>query len=675
MASTIGHLVEQCDDWEEKISEDNLSKLTSLLVEGSTGGSSVAKEDVVRGVQLVADLARADDNRTALSAPAILTSVAALYKHYVRASIGEVTHDTIPNGVLQCTRATGNLCYFNSGNRAIFASEGTVPVVSEVLVAAATHGNATLVRVAAGVVANLAFENDDVQDVLSQSPDIHKIIFGAFFDCDGDEDIDTVTRAVTNIVQAPRQWPTLSSGGFFDRIATIIQLGSSPLRLRIATILTTAFNDASKDELAAVIPTLVLNHNFVQSIIAAVASPTVEEVAVEAVELAKQNELPSYATRPPLQRQVVGLLLSKLAESESPDVQAVFVSQWPRLLSLIPSDDIIAFRCAALCLGYLGFHSGEVRQLIFDNLPHFVAALAGQRLPKGDTDVQMGLTMLLAVTIEGPERVQAIVDNNAHTVLLEFLDQQYDPRVVHQALGALRNLSIPAVQKPVLVQCGAVPLITEVLNFSRDVTILYSAVVALRSLLAYREPAHLAAIVDGTAVVPTLVSLWERHWEAGTERVLWEAARALSIVIRDGRGDVCRTHNAVDKPLATLICSAYAPLRQEGWAAVVALAESAAVDSDPLVAVLNAIDNDLQPSLEEIGAFGEQALLLLLKAVTSDDCTFTLRQLNLAKAGLTDTVVPAIRAFLQTPKGASIVQTNVTGNEFSDANLSFFSSL
>jgi hypothetical protein len=618
------HLLESlAADWDEDASESDIQSLRQLF-ELSFQVSPATEAPLTLLLRTAADMARHEPNRGRLSGDAICRTIVSVCQQALHANLAGLS--------LQCVRCFGNLCYEQTQNRLTFSDLGVYGLL-ETIVAAPD-----MMRLVAAVVANLLSEEDRAMSEIFKHPRLLNALVTAFI---ANADLDTLNRAIGNLV-VPVNTPALIEAGVFERLLEIIPRAPSAARTQTINLLTELFESDEKEFLPALSEFLIFRSNFINLVLGILEHPLAEETAQEAVELREQAQLPYFATRPPLTRQKLGMILAALASSN--ETATPFLPTLERLLHLVTqTHDIIARRCAAHVLGCLTIHSPTVASFNRQHAPAFLDTMVSQVLPDGDCEIQVGVMLVLGNFIQQVEDSQALMALGAHELLTQFLDQQYDPRVVHLTLGTLLKLSLPAEHKPLIASPAFVKGVEGVLNHSRDVTILYAAVSCLRSLLSLHDTELQGRILDAAPIVETFIGLWDRIWQSGTERVLWEVSRIMAHLIIDGWFQRLQAAGAVEKPLATLISSPHALLRTEGWKAIHTIlaqgsSSSAAAAQAPLVAILNNINRETTTALDASHLPDPSLPPVLCAALQDPTCEFHPQSLSLANNPLADHV-------------------------------------
>ena len=616
MTSTFDFLTQLSEDWEDTLSTDSVQRLEQLSEELGKGEALSASqhEEATLLLQTIADVCRNEDNRLLFTHDALpFLPIVSCLRAALSLGLGACA--------LQCLRAASNLCYEHTANRLKFLHASAVPLLPSALALP------DLLRPCAAFVANLASEEDPCLAALLDTPEVLQPLLAAFLAA---ADVDTVNRAVVNLLQAPAfslQRPPEAQGHFAALLA-LLSSPAHPARPHAVAIFTALLADPRQAD-PAVLPLLrrfaahlLADLKAVPLLLDALSRPCPDEAQL----LAEQADLPYFAERKPLPRQQVGLLLALVVPLAEEDALARhFEAALPQLLAMATSrQDLIAQRCAAACLGALVLESPAARGFCAEHLQLLLDAMAAQELPHADTDTQVGLMLALANTLDAKERSEQYVALGAPRVLIKFLDQQYDPRVVHLVLGTFQKLTLDPAHKRLAVELGIVPAVDAVLNTSRDVTILFSAVSILRSLVALHDPEFQRPLVQEAPVLATLGSLWERVWEKGTERVLYEAARILAHLIVDGWAQACMEKNVVHQPLASLLSSPHEILRNEAWRAISVLFADASLDRAVLFCnILNAIDTKETTALNLSKLPHIEVLLpIILESLQASSCRF-----------------------------------------------------
>eukprot|EP00012_Vannella_robusta_P008886 CAMPEP_0206198296 /NCGR_PEP_ID=MMETSP0166-20121206/9556_1 /ASSEMBLY_ACC=CAM_ASM_000260 /TAXON_ID=95228 /ORGANISM="Vannella robusta, Strain DIVA3 518/3/11/1/6" /LENGTH=460 /DNA_ID=CAMNT_0053616129 /DNA_START=83 /DNA_END=1462 /DNA_ORIENTATION=- len=214
--------------------------------------------------------------------------------------------------------------------------------------------------------------------------------------------------------------------------------------------------------------------------------------------------------------------LSTLAENEK--VKSIFEEKG--VLQAVMEDiekivDPDPLSSALQVLGFLAAHD-ECMNTIFQSFSVFI------RLGKHeDANVKTYTAMILGNISRTDEYCARLAEAGAIPILKDLCGE--DTRVQHLALGALRNIAIPATNKEaVLNEPGILEAINKCLVDSNNAHVLFNAVLLMK-ILAVGGENFMEKIIQAETL-QAVEKLLDRKLEEGQERIHYEAARFLVLI-------------------------------------------------------------------------------------------------------------------------------------------------
>jgi len=502
------------------IPQETLDELINALSEDDVELSS-------RILNYIGDLTRENGNRDFIGAQ----------QNVVEKVVKLLYSDTAASNF--AARVVANLSYQHEQNRKVVVDLGAAPQLVKLL--QSTQDSAAQ-RNIIGAIANVSFVEDELQKQIVDLGVMELLL--NLLNSDNDGVVIMSLRALANIVDTTTRevWNNLQG------LRKVVEILFSDRELEQDTLsaLSTILLDSTEE---------------------LVAFASTDDWLQKLHLLSRDNEDEDI-------RNAGWDLLYALVDND--DVKPHFVSQ--NILVKLLEDtqklsNLTTLAATLQILGHLAAHDSCLDQ-IFEQFSVFFGFLDHE-----NSDIKMYTTMAISNIARKDEYCSRLVQAGAVPLLVGLCK---DSRSQHYALGALRNIAIPAENKELVAnQEGLIELILSYLKDSTQAHTLYNGVLLLKSL-STGGPTIVRKIINA-GFLNTLPDLFKKVLQEGHERIFYETGRLVAIIAGTNAEflDKVVNNNGL-QGIKKLLESNFELLHQEGLAVV-----SAAKSKEHVEALVN----------------------------------------------------------------------------------------
>eukprot|EP01097_Dermamoeba_algensis_P001663 TRINITY_DN1622_c0_g1_i1.p1 TRINITY_DN1622_c0_g1~~TRINITY_DN1622_c0_g1_i1.p1 ORF type:complete len:602 (+),score=147.43 TRINITY_DN1622_c0_g1_i1:86-1891(+) len=426
-------------------------------------------------------------------------------------------------------RILGNLCFENEENRDRVLEAAGIPFLIRCLKTA----EPSVVRCAAGAVANVVCEHENCQKASIEAGIVPLLLTSL----EGSEESKSmVLRAITNLGENVASQKVLAEAG---AVAKILALLGGP-----------KFSDEIQAEAINALTTLSKHTESGIEII--------KHGAKKLIELGSENDIAKHDITLVAGAFQFLMELSEINELKKPFLTYGYIPLMVDIIKTSPNSNVR--RSFAKILSNLSTDD-ECMTSMFVNLDFYASILDST-----EVEMQIMACMIIGNLARNDDHCRKIVETGVGKKLINRLENTEDPRVIQLALGAIRNTSLQVAEnKEYFVNLGIYKLIQKFMKDGNHHT-KFVSVGVIKSLVS--GPANLMNefLTSDPLNVQALLSVAEEDPSEGNERVQYEAARVLVILVQRSQEAVQQIiqDEEFTKPFAFLLKSPFDILILEG---------------------------------------------------------------------------------------------------------------